>query len=60
MKKIDLQDVLLVLGVTSVVGGVYAWSHPAAAVIFGFFCLAGVRGAGRASAPRERRPEGKN
>ena len=40
MKKIDLQDVLLVLGVASLVGGIAAWSKPAACITFGILCLA--------------------
>jgi hypothetical protein len=55
--KFDFQDVLLVIGVACITGGVYQWNHPAALVVFGFFCLGGV--AGRARAPRERKPEGK-
>ncbi len=52
MKKIDLQDVLLLAGVASIVGGVGMWSHPAAAVVFGLFFLVGVRTIAR-NAPRD-------
>lgn len=45
--KIDLQDVLLIAGVVSIVGGVGTWSRPAAAVVFGLFCLAFVTTIGR-------------
>lgn len=38
--KFDLQDVLLLVGIGSLVGGVGAWSIPASAVVFGFICLA--------------------
>jgi ABC-type transport system involved in cytochrome c biogenesis permease subunit len=37
--KLELDDLLTVLGVASIVGGVAAWSRPAAAVVFGVFCL---------------------
>jgi hypothetical protein len=40
--KFDLQDMLLLLGVGCVVGGIGAWSKPAAAIVFGCFCLLGV------------------
>lgn len=42
MKLLDLQDVLLVLGVVSVVGGVAMWSRPVALILFGLLCLADV------------------
>lgn len=57
MKRIDLQDVLLVAGVASIVAGVNAWSHPAAAIVFGLFCLVAVRAIGRSKGDK---PEGKN
>lgn len=57
LKEFDLQDLLLILGVASIVWGAWQWSRPVAFVVFGFFCLVGV--AGRARAPRGRRPEGK-
>jgi hypothetical protein len=37
--KFDRQDVLLVVGVVSLIGGIGAWSRPAAAVVFGLICL---------------------
>jgi len=37
--KIDRQDLLLITGVISIVGGVAVWSKPAAAIVFGIFCL---------------------
>ncbi|WP_420239251.1 hypothetical protein ACOBR2_06640 [Telmatobacter bradus] len=49
--KFDLQDALLLVGVASIVGGIAFWSRPAALVIFGLFCLAGVRLMGRAQRP---------
>lgn len=42
MKKIDHQDILLILGVASIVGGIAAWSRPAAAIVFGLMCLFAV------------------
>lgn len=42
MKKLDLQDALLLAGIASIVGGTAAWSRPAAAILFGLFCLFGV------------------
>jgi hypothetical protein len=38
----DLQDALLLIGVASIVGGIALWSRPAAAVVFGVFCLIAV------------------
>jgi hypothetical protein len=38
----DLQDALLLIGVTSIVGGIALWSRAAAAVVFGVFCLIAV------------------
>lgn len=40
--QIDRQDVLLVIGVVSLIGGVAAWSRPAAAVLLGLLCLGAV------------------
>lgn len=54
MRKFDLQDALLLAGVASIVGGVAAFSQAGAAIVFGIFCLMGVRAIGRA-----RKPEGK-
>lgn len=47
MKKLsdsafDLQDLLLVLGVVALVGGIAAWSVPASAIVFGLLCFAAV------------------
>ena len=42
MKRIDLQDVLLLAGIVSIVGGVAVWSRPAASVLFGLLCLFAV------------------
>lgn len=40
--KLDLQDLLLIAGVGSLVGGIGAWSKPAGFVVFGLICLATV------------------
>jgi len=40
--KVDRQDVLLVLGVVSLIGGLGCWSRPLAMVVFGMFCLFSV------------------
>lgn len=54
MKRFDLQDALLVLGIGLIVGGIAAWSRPAAAIILGLFCLAAVY-----AIAHTRKPEGK-
>jgi hypothetical protein len=46
--KFDLQDGLLLLGIACVVGGIAVWSKPAAAIVFGLFCLLAVLLIGRA------------
>lgn len=56
MKHIDLQDVLLVSGVLLIVGGIAAWSRPAAAVVLGLFCLVAVYAIAHKRAPNK--PEG--
>jgi membrane protein implicated in regulation of membrane protease activity len=53
--KIDRQDVLLVIGVAALVGGVAMWSRAAALVLFGLMCLAAVLLIERSSAVHERR-----
>lgn len=40
--KLDLQDALLLLGISCIVGGVGCWSRPAAAIVFGVFCMMAV------------------
>ena len=60
MKKIDLQDVFLVVGVISIVAGVNMLSHAAAAIVFGLFCLAGVRMIAIARPVKADKPEGKS
>lgn len=40
--KIDRQDVLLVVGVLSLLAGIGAWSKPAALIVLGLMCLASV------------------
>jgi uncharacterized membrane protein len=57
MKHIDLQDVLLVSGVLLIVGGIAAWSRPAAAITLGLFCLAAVYAIAHRRTPMK--PEGK-
>jgi hypothetical protein len=57
MKRIDLQDVLLVTGILLIVGGIAEWSRPAAAIVLGLFCLAFVRAIAHSRAPNK--PEGK-
>lgn len=52
-RKFDLEDALLVLGVGSIVGGVAAWSRPAAAIVFGLFCLLFLVLIGRGAAARK-------
>lgn len=42
MKKFDLQDALLLVGLACVVGGVAMWSRPAALILFGVLCLSSV------------------
>jgi uncharacterized membrane protein HdeD (DUF308 family) len=37
--KIDRQDVLLVIGVLSLLAGIGCWSKPAALVVLGLMCL---------------------
>lgn len=37
--KFDVQDVLLIVGVLSLIVGVGAWSIPASAIVFGIICL---------------------
>jgi uncharacterized membrane protein HdeD (DUF308 family) len=39
LRAFDRQDLLLVVGIVSLVGGIAAWSRPAAAVVFGLLCL---------------------
>jgi hypothetical protein len=56
-KWFDLQDALLVLGILFIVGGIGAWSRPAASIILGLFCLGFVRLIARSRAPGK--PEGK-
>jgi len=38
----DLQDALLLLGTACIVGGIAAWSRPAAAIMLGVFLLFAV------------------
>jgi uncharacterized membrane-anchored protein len=57
MKRFDLQDALLICGVSSIVGGVAAYSRAAAAIVFGLLCLFFVRAIGRSRPPNK--PEGK-
>jgi Na+-transporting NADH:ubiquinone oxidoreductase subunit NqrB len=57
MKRIDLQDVLLIAGILLIVGGIAAWSRPAAAIVLGLFCLAFVYSIATSRAPNK--PEGK-
>jgi hypothetical protein len=40
--KMDLQDALLVLGIALLLGGIGAWSLPAACIVGGLMCLLGV------------------
>jgi hypothetical protein len=40
--KFDLQDLLLVLGISCIVGGIAVWSRPAAAIVLGCFFLFAV------------------
>jgi hypothetical protein len=40
--KFDRQDALLLIGMASLLGGIYAWSRPAAFVVGGLICLAHV------------------
>jgi uncharacterized membrane protein HdeD (DUF308 family) len=37
--KIDRQDVLLLVGVLSLLSGIACWSRPLALVVFGLMCL---------------------
>lgn len=60
MKRFDFQDALLLLGIGSIVIGVSCISRPVAAIVFGVFCLWGVRLLARTSATRIDKPEGKN
>jgi hypothetical protein len=39
MNKFDFQDGLIVAGVLCTVGGIAAWSRPAAAIVLGLMCL---------------------
>jgi len=57
--SVDFQDVLLFLGIASIVGGVFAFSRPAAAIVFGLFCLAAVRNLARLAALKGSKPERK-
>jgi hypothetical protein len=58
LKSIDLQDVLLILGVGLIVGGIAAWSRPAASIVLGLFCLLFVFTIAR-SRRAPNKPEGK-
>lgn len=40
--KFDRQDVLLVVGLVSLIGGIACWSRPLALVVFGVLCLVSV------------------
>jgi uncharacterized membrane protein HdeD (DUF308 family) len=42
LAQLDFQDAMLFAGVVSIVGGIAAWSRPAAAIVFGIMCLFGV------------------
>ena len=57
LKWFDLQDALLLLGIAFIVGGIYAWSRPAASIVLGVFCLGFVRFIARSRTPNK--PEGK-
>jgi hypothetical protein len=59
MRHIDLQDVLLVSGVLLIIGGIAAWSRPAAAIVLGLFCLAAVYAIAHQKARAPNKPEGK-
>jgi hypothetical protein len=39
MKRITLQDGLLLVGIASIVGGFGCWSRPLAWIVLGLFCL---------------------
>ena len=58
MKRFDLQDTLLLVGIISIVSGVRLWSVPAALVVFGLFCLVGVAGIARSRAVKGNKLEG--
>jgi hypothetical protein len=57
MKRIDLQDVLLLLGILFIVGGIFQWSRAAASVVLGLIFLAFVYSI-QTSRPPDK-PEGK-
>jgi uncharacterized membrane protein HdeD (DUF308 family) len=53
MKRFDLQDWLLLSGVLLIVGGIAAWSRPAAAIVLGLFCLWGVYSISTSRVPKK-------
>jgi hypothetical protein len=42
LRQIDRQDLLLVVGLVSLLGGIAVFSRPVAAIVFGFFCFFAV------------------